>query len=168
MERNSGKKGNQISANYHRTEMQKEMILQKLREQGCRITKQREMLLDVILQEECTSCKEIYYKAMLLDDGIGAATVYRMVNLLEEIGAISRKNMYKVSCCMDCEKENACMIELDDETICQLSAQKWYQVISEGLRACGYVDTQKVRNVVQQERIMRMEGAAYADLLCTP
>lgn len=148
MERNSGKKGNQISANYHRTEMQKEMILQKLREQGCRITKQREMLLDVILQEECTSCKEIYYKAMLLDDGIGAATVYRMVNLLEEIGAISRKNMYKVSCCMDCEKENACMIELDDETICQLSAQKWYQVISEGLRACGYVDTQKVRNVM--------------------
>ena len=148
MERNSGKKGNQISANYHRTEMQKEMILQKLREQGCRITKQREMLLDVILQEECTSCKEIYYKAMLLDDGIGAATVYRMVNLFEEIGAISRKNMYKVSCCMDCEKENACMIELDDETICQLSAQKWYQVISEGLRACGYVDTQKVRNVM--------------------
>ena len=27
----------------------------------------------------------------------GVATVYRMVNLLEEIGAISRKNMYKVA-----------------------------------------------------------------------
>ena len=47
----------------HRTEMQKELVIQKLREQGCRITKQRQILLNVILQEECTSCKEIYYKA---------------------------------------------------------------------------------------------------------
>ena len=46
-----------------RTKMQKELVLQKLKEKGCRITKQRQMLLDVILQEECASCKEIYYKA---------------------------------------------------------------------------------------------------------
>ena len=81
---------NKDTANFHRTKMQKEMVLQKLREQGCRITKQRKVLLDVILQEECASCKEIYYKVAALDPGIGAATVYRMVNLLEEIGAISR------------------------------------------------------------------------------
>lgn len=47
----------------HRTQMQKEIILQKLKERGCRITRQRKMLLDVILNEDCTSCKEIYYKA---------------------------------------------------------------------------------------------------------
>ena len=81
----------------HRTKMQKELVLQKLREKGCRITKQRRMLLDVILQEECASCKEIYYRAKQEDDRIGTATIYRMVNLLEEIGAISRKNMYKIS-----------------------------------------------------------------------
>lgn len=78
-------------------EMQKELVLQKLREKGCRITKQRRMLLDVILQEECASCKEIYYKAKKEDDSIGMATIYRMINLLEEIGAISRKNMYRIS-----------------------------------------------------------------------
>lgn len=78
-------------------EMQKELVLQKLREKGCRITKQRRMLLDVILQEECASCKEIYYKAKKEDDSIGIATIYRMINLLEEIGAISRKNMYRIS-----------------------------------------------------------------------
>ena len=128
--------------------MQKEMVLQKLREKGCRITKQRLMLLDVILQEECASCKEIYYKAASKDSAIGAATVYRMVNLLEEIGAISRKNMYKISGCMNCEKENVCIIELDDHTVCQLSAQNWYKVISEGLRACGYVEKQKVTGVM--------------------
>lgn len=112
---------------FHRTKMKKEIVLQRLRERGCRITKQRQMLLDVILQEECSSCKEIYYRASSIDSSIGTATVYRMINLLEEIGAISRKNMYKISCAMSCEKEDVCIIELDDHTVCQLSAQNWYK-----------------------------------------
>jgi len=148
MEQNLAKKGSRGTANYHRTEMQREMVIQRLRESGCRITKQREMLLDVILQEDCTSCKEIYYKAITVDAGIGSATVYRMVNLLEDIGAISRKNMYKISCCMDCNKENACMIEFDDNTFCQLSAQNWYKVISEGLKVCGYAGGKKITSVM--------------------
>ena len=128
--------------------MQKEIVIRKMRERGCRITKQRKMLLDVILQEECTSCKEIYYKAVGMDSGIGTATVYRMVSLLEDIGAISRKNMYKISCSMGCEKENACMIEFDDDTFCQLSAQNWYKVITEGLKTCGYIECQKITSVM--------------------
>lgn len=87
-----------------------------MRETGCRITKQRQILLDVILREE--------------------------------IGAISRKNMYRISCCMNCDKEDACTIELDDHTVCRLSAQNWYKVISEGLRACGYVESQNVTKVM--------------------
>ena len=71
-------------------------MLQRLKEKGCRITKQRKILIDIILQGECTSCKEIYYKAAEKDPSIGAATVYRMINLLEEIGVISRKNMFRV------------------------------------------------------------------------
>ena len=62
----------------HRTQMQKDMILQKLKESGCRITRQRKMLLDVILNEDCSSCKEIYYKAIKKDPAIGIATVYRL------------------------------------------------------------------------------------------
>lgn len=139
---------NAESTNYHRTRMQKEIVLQKLKEQGCRITKQRMLLLDVILQEECTSCKEIYFKAVKLDESIGTATVYRMINLLEEIGAISRKNMYRISCDMNCNKDNACQIELDDDSVCHLSAQNWYKVITEGLKACGYVAEQKVTSVM--------------------
>ncbi len=77
-------------------EEKKERIVNRLREEGLRITKQRLMLLDIILEEECASCKEIYYKAVKLDSGIGSATVYRMVNILEEIGAIDRKNMFKI------------------------------------------------------------------------
>ncbi len=139
---------NKSTANYHRTRMQKEIVLQRLKENGCRITKQRKILLDIILQEECASCKEIYYKATAMDSSIGAATVYRMVNLLEDIGAISRKNMYRIFCGMDCDRENACIIELDDQTFFRLSSGEWYQVISEGLRCLGYLGTQKVASVV--------------------
>ena len=71
--------------------MQKDLIIQKLKEQGLRITKQRLILLDIILEEDCSCCKEIYYKASQKDDKIGSATVYRMINTLEEIGAISQK-----------------------------------------------------------------------------
>ena len=76
--------------------MQKDVVIRELKKRGCRITKQRRMLLEVILENECSCCKEIYYNASRLDPGIGSATVYRMVNLLEEIGAISRRNMYKI------------------------------------------------------------------------
>ena len=41
----------------------KEAIVQKLKASGCRITKQRLMLLDIILEENCSCCKEIYYRS---------------------------------------------------------------------------------------------------------
>ena len=81
---------------YERTQMQREIVIQRLKEQGCRITKQRMVLLDIIFNENCSSCKEIYYKASRIDSRIGTATVYRMINTLEEIGAINRRNMYKI------------------------------------------------------------------------
>ena len=76
---------------------QKQIIIERLKEDGCRITKQRLMLLDIILEDECTSCKEVYDRAGKKNPSIGTATVYRMINTLEDIGAISRKNMYKIS-----------------------------------------------------------------------
>ena len=69
--------------------MQREMIIQKLKESGCRITKQRLMLLDIILEEDCSCCKEIYFKASKVDPKISVATVYRMVNAMEDIGPLS-------------------------------------------------------------------------------
>ena len=58
----------------------KEQIVEKLKENGCRITKQRRMLIDIILENDCSSCKEIFYKASRADEKIGVATVYRMIN----------------------------------------------------------------------------------------
>ncbi len=76
-------------------EKEKERIIQKLKANGCRITRQRMELLDIILENRCSSCKEIFYRASRVDEGIGIATVYRMVNALEEIGVISRRIVYE-------------------------------------------------------------------------
>jgi Fur family transcriptional regulator, ferric uptake regulator len=139
------------SRNYHRTQMQKEMVIRKLKEKGCRITKQRMILLDIILEEECSCCKEIYYKASLIDNEIGSATVYRMINTLEVIGAISRKNLYKIACSKECGIEDACTVELNDNTVYYLSAKKWYAVIQAGLKACGYINDQSIRAVTVKQ-----------------
>lgn len=131
----------------HRVTMKKEIIVEKLKDRGCRITKQRLMLLDIILEEECSSCKEIFYKATKLDKGIGPATVYRLINTLEEIGAIDRKNLYKLTCGKNCNMENSCLIEFEDDTVLELSTKNWMQVIQVGLKECGYDKTKSIRNV---------------------
>lgn len=133
--------------NYQRTRMQKDVVIQELKKRGCRITKQRRMLLEVILEKECSCCKEIYYNASRLDPGIGSATVYRMVNLLEEIGAISRRNMYKIVRNPDCKDESVCTIELDDNTVQKLSKDSFNNVVLTGLKACGYIDKQEIERM---------------------
>ena len=124
--------------NYYRTQMQKDRIVERLKENGCRITKQRMVLMDVILSGNCSSCKEIYYKASKIDPKIGTATVYRMVNLLEEIGAISRVNLYEVTYVTEKRPEEH-VVELDDSSVRVLSETEWTRVIERGLRACKQI-----------------------------
>ena len=125
----------------------KDQIIEKLKENGCRITKQRLMLIDIILENDCSSCKEIFYKASRADHRIGVATVYRMINALEDIGAISRKNMYKVECSDNCGVQGGCEIILDGHTICRLAPGNWNKVVREGMRRCGYLKNQKIAKI---------------------
>ena len=144
----SGDENASNTVSYERSKMQKDIILQMLKKKGCRITKQRMMLLDIILEEDCSCCKEIYYKASKIDPKIGTATVYRMINTLEEIGAISRKNMYKVHCTESYEESgDTFSVEFDDNSVINLPAKKWNQIIEKGLAACGYIDNQTVKSV---------------------
>ena len=129
----------------------RDQIIEKLKENGCRITKQRLMLIDIILENDCTSCKEIFYIASKTDNRIGVATVYRMVNALEEIGAISRKNMYKIEYSGEGDEGGGCEIVLDDHTTCHLSQGKWNRVVREGLKRCGYLKDQKVTKITMQK-----------------
>ena len=131
---------------YEKTQMQCEMVIQKLKEKGFRITKQRLVLLDIIMNENCSTCKEIYYIASKIDPKIGTATVYRMINTLEEIGAISRRNMYKIDCAED-DSDRTYMIEFDDHTMQSMSVKSLNSVLQAGLKACGYIDKQQVKSL---------------------
>lgn len=132
---------------YERTQMQKDMVIEKLREQGCRITRQRRMILDIILEEECACCKEIFYRVQEKDKKIGPATIYRMVNMLEKIGAISRKNMYKISGCdFKCD-ESVCIVRLSDDTTFRLPKDTWKEIVKAGMKDLGYIQEQDITSI---------------------
>ncbi|MBS6954111.1 MAG: transcriptional repressor [Enterocloster asparagiformis] len=73
---------------------QREQVFHALRKNGKRITPQRKVLIDVILEADWSSCKEIYYEAAKRDPSIGVATVYRMMGTLEEVGVLTRGYNY--------------------------------------------------------------------------
>lgn len=141
---------------------QRELIIQQLRDSGCRITKQRLTILDIILNGDPSCVKEIYREAVKIDKNIGSATVYRMVNTLEEIGVINRKNMYQVDCsncanyCQDADCDTNCpggsciacetnvVVTLDDDTKLVLNREDLQDIIYAGLKATGKIDGQKI------------------------
>lgn len=129
--------------------LKKEIILEKLRWRGCRITKQREVLIDVILEGGCSCCKEIYFMAIKKDPNIGMATIYRMVNLLEEIGALKWRNEYQI-----CDEQSAvgkCLVEMEDSSCVELDQDTLKLVLEKGMERCGFVQGQKVRQVITQK-----------------
>ena len=130
---------------YQRSNMQRSAIMNRLRQAGCRITKQRKIILDIILQEECTCCKEIYFLASKRDPNIGMATIYRMINLLEEIGALKRKRAYRI--CTEDSPVHICSVKLDDYTSIRLDGEKLRQVIEKGMESFGYLHDRRVRSV---------------------
>ncbi len=133
--------------------MQKNVIIEKLKEQGFRITKQRLILLDIILENQCSCCKEIHYKASQVDNGIGTATVYRMINTLEEIGAINRKKLYQLAALEDGREDEEHEVKLEDGSILQFTNQDWQLVIRAGLIAKGYIK--------HGDALSLMDGYAY-------
>ena len=105
----------------------KDEIIERLKENGCRITRQRRILIDIILENDCASCKEIFYKASQEDKKIG----------------ISRKNMYRVECGEACADRIGCEIILEDDTVFRLPQEKLDQIVREGARQRGYLSGSK-------------------------
>lgn len=133
---------------YQLINIQKEEIKNRLRKTGCRITKQRQLLIDIILENECSCCKEIYYKASKQMPEIGMATIYRMINSLEEVEAIQRKNIFMTCGARECEVER-CIIEFDNEKKIELSKDMLRQVLESGIRSCGHEEHAKIKRIVK-------------------
>ena len=73
--------------------MSNEYVISLLKEKGFRITKQRKLIIDIILSSDGASCKEIHHKVISKDNTVGTATVYRMIRLLEDVGILKHVDM---------------------------------------------------------------------------
>lgn len=131
-----------------RIQMQRENILLKLKEQGYRVTRQRIAVIDIILENDCGSCKEIFYRTSKVNKNIGAATIYRTVNMLEEIGAINRRNIYKLSAVEETGAD--VVITLEDGEELYLNAEEWNEVMQKGMEVCGYLEGEKIVSVTHK------------------
>ena len=67
---------------------------EKLKAKGCKLTLQRRSVLDVLIEHatEHLSTEEIYGEVKKKYPEIGLATVYRTVQLFEEMGIVDRLN----------------------------------------------------------------------------
>ena len=117
---------------------EKDRVIERLKKQGFRITKQRKLLIDIILSETCSCCKEVYVLASKKDSGIGMATVYRTVDALEKAGALRRSSSYQL-CSQNRKSCQTFLVELD-----YASVEKF---IEAGLLKSGLSSGKKVRRI---------------------
>jgi len=71
-----------------------EQLKEKMKEKGCKLTPQRRSVLDTIIENEGRhlSAEEIYELVKRKCPEIGLATVYRTMQMFEEIGIVYKQN----------------------------------------------------------------------------
>lgn len=134
------------SGQYLNGNMDRDTVIALLRREGFRVTRQRELLIDIILKEECTCCKEIYCLASKQNRGIGVATIYRTMSALEKIGALKRKNPYQL-CHREQEVNGRFLVELEDASVVELNLSSLHEVMEKGLKQCGYSQGKRVKAI---------------------
>lgn len=130
----------------------KEMIMEQLRNQGLRITAQRQLLINIILEDECSSCKEIYYEAVKYDSSVGIATVYRLVKVLEDLKLIDRKNLYVIDYKNLDVKTDQEILFIDEKTekVTEVKKGKWYELLQTALMEQGLLETGNISIVIKK------------------
>ena len=71
-----------------------------------------------------------------------------MVKTLEDIGAIDRKNLYRISCGENCEFQDSCVRVLKNKEKVTLSMEDFREAVNEVLRRKGYREDEKVETVI--------------------
>ena len=137
----------ELNIAYEKGRMDQDRIIHALRRKGYRITKQRMALLNVILNSECTTCKEIYFQVFKTMPHMGISTIYRLLNILEEIGAIQRRNLSFI------DKEEytlaqECVVEFSGGERIRLSGEMLVRVMSRGMKEAGLSEDKGIDKVL--------------------
>lgn len=140
--------------NIEQSSMSKDDIFALLKKNGFRLTEQRKLIVDIIVNEEYSCCKEVYFLAHKKDSSIGVATVYRMINVLEDIGAISRKNIQKTGCngrC--CDMKGGCTVVTDKSRQIILSEEDIQEALKYIMEKNGYANVDEIKAVLVNQEI---------------
>jgi len=137
-----------------------EIILDQLRNKGLRITEQRRLLIEIILDDECSSCKEIYFRAVKKDSTVGIATVYRMVKTLEDLGVINRKNLYIIDYNNLNIKNEQQVLFIDEKTEQTVEVKKgdWFKHLQEALIEQGFTEVENISILIKNNNKEEKEG----------
>lgn len=131
----------------------REIIIDQLRKKKFRITEQRRLLIDVILEDECSSCKEIYYKAVKKDSTVGIATVYRMVKTLEDLGVINRKSLYQIDYKnLNLKEEQILFLNENEDKVTEVEKGIWFQELQKTLAAQGIKDIENITVLIKSRK----------------
>ncbi|MDD6327031.1 MAG: transcriptional repressor [Eubacteriales bacterium] len=129
-------------------------IFAMLKERGFRLTQQRKIIVEIIVNENYSCCKEVYILAHRRDKSIGIATVYRMLQVLEEVGAISRKNLQKTACTgRCCDMKGGCTIVTDKSTQIILSEEDIQEALKYIMEKNGYADVEEIKAVLVNQSV---------------
>lgn len=134
--------------------LSEEDILSLLKDRGFRLTDQRKNIINIIVNEEYSCCKEIYILAHKKDPSIGVATVYRMINVLEDIGAISRSKIQKNSCngrC--CDMKGGCTVITDKSKQIILSEEDIQEALKYIMEKNGYANVEEIKAVLVNQEV---------------
>jgi len=131
----------------------REIILEQLRKKRFRITEQRRLLIDVILEDECSSCKEIYYKAIKRDSTVGIATLYRMVKTLEDLGVINRKNLYLIDYeNLDLKQDQQVLfVDANSDKVIEVEKGIWFKELQKVLASQGITDIDNISVLIKNK-----------------
>lgn len=138
---------NRDSRSYQSSSMQKSVVIELLRQKGFRITKQRKLLIDIILGETYSCCKEVYILASRKDPGIGIATVYRTMDALEQVGALKRRTAYHL-CDQVGQIGRRYQVQMEDGSVRELDDHLMKRVVACGMEACGLSDMKQVKEIL--------------------
>ena len=120
------------------TDEQREEILSQFRRQGLRITKQRKLILDILLSHRFECKKAICYYVREADPTVGNATVYRMLQVLEQMEMLCPENSYEVQIKQKDKQEKQCVIVMKNKKKLILSQQEWQEAVIQSLEKRGY------------------------------
>lgn len=118
--------------------LQREKVIERLREEGYRITKQRILIVDTLLEHRFECKKAVCYYVQQKDPSIGMATVYRFLQVLEQMEVLKPESSYMVQVEEKLCQEQKCAVFMSNNKKIVLKYSEWKQAIISLLEKKGY------------------------------